>query len=265
MFKVPRYVYSIMLGCMLMIGLPLTACELVIKAVSSDDWPPYFYKAYGKEAGLEVDILHTVLEKTPYCIEFVAMPSLSRAVEELKRNRVDLLVASSFNQDRANFSQFSQSYRDEKMVMFENKHNKTLSQPLATTANYKDYINQENIFIAVHRGSHYGKEFDQFLGDFKGNTISTTFAKQRFDLLKKGRVDFAIEDELAGVFLMADANYYEHIVNTQIVVFNEPVYYMLRKGLMNEQQLEVFNLAIKDSLQQIQDLIQEYSNYKPKL
>ncbi|MEP2651129.1 MAG: transporter substrate-binding domain-containing protein [Paraglaciecola sp.] len=265
MLKVFRYFYPIFLTCILVVGFSSQACELVIKAASSDDWPPYFFKAYEEEAGLEVDILHTVLEKTPFCLEFVSMPSLSRAVEELRHKRVDLLVASSFSEDRATFSQYSKSYRDEKMVMFENKHNKSLVQTLATKPNYEDYINQENMIIAVHRGSHYGKKFNQFLADFKGNTISTTFARQRFDLLKKGRVDIAIEDQLAGVFLMADANYYDHIVNSQIVVFNEPVYYMLRKGLMNEQQLEVFNQAIEDSLQQIQDLIQEYSNYKPKL
>lgn len=246
-----------------MVGLPSKACEMVIKVVSSDDWPPYFFKAYGAEAGLEVDILNTILEKTPYCLEFVAMPSLSRAVEELKQKRVDLLVASSFNQDRATFSQFSKSYRDEKMVIFESKDNNSLMQPLVTTSNFKDYINQRNTFIAVNRGSHYGKDFMRFLDGFKGKTVSTTFAKQRFDLLKKGRVDFAIEDELAGMALLADKNYFNSITNTKVVVFNEPVHYMLRRGLMNDQQLAVFNQAIEDSYEEIQHLIKEYTLEQP--
>lgn len=232
----------------------LSACELSLRVVASSHWPPFFYKEDGQIKGIEVDILTTVMNKTPFCFEFVELPSLSRATEELKKKRVDLLVSASFTQPRTKFALFSKSYRSERIVIFRSKK----ANDIIKIDNYRSIIDNKNVSIAVHAGSSYGKTFETFLTTFKGRKVQTTSSAQRFQLLKKQRVNYALEDELAGLALLETADFKEHIVNTSYSVFENNVHYMIRFDLMTETQLDIFHQAIEDSRVEIEQILSNF-------
>lgn len=243
----------------LLFSFSASSCELLIKVGSSFNWPPYIFKSNGKLVGLEIEILDSILSKTPFCREFVEMPSSSRGFEELKKKRVDMLIGASFHPDRELFSRFSTSYRDEKMVIFAQKKT-PLHFSIIDNQEYLQQVNVKNNIIAINQGSVYGDDFNTFLGRYKGSIINTTLAKQRFDLLIKDRIDYAIEDELTGIYLLTDENYSNDIINTKMVVNFDSIYYMLRLGLMSDTQLDVFNKAIKDSEPMIKKIVKKYSS-----
>lgn len=243
----------------LMFSFSATSCELLIKVASSYQWPPYIFKSNGKLVGVEIEILDSILSKTPFCREFVEMPSSSRGFEELKNKRVDMLIGASFHPDRKLFSQFSTSYRYEKMVIFAQEKT-SLHPSIIDNQEYLQQLNVKNNIIAINQGSVYGDNFNKFLGRYKGSIINTRLARQRFDLLKKDRIDYVVEDELTGIYLLAYKNYSNDIINTKMVVNFDSIYYMLRLELMSDAQLDVFNQAIKDSDLTIKQIIKKYSS-----
>jgi polar amino acid transport system substrate-binding protein len=260
-FGINSIMYQITLFFILIFSFSSVSCELTIRVGSTYDWPPYIYKSGEKVVGLEVEILDTILSKTDFCREFVEMPSTSRAFEELKNKRVDLLIGATWHPNRALYATFSQTYRDERMVVFAQKKSPSLSFVLDSNINiYLETLNQENSIIAINQGSIYGHDFDVFLTRYKGAVVNTTLAKQRFDMLKKDRVNYAIEDELTGLSLLKNKYYSKYIENTKMVVNYDSIHYMLRPDLFSDTQLLQFNKAIDDSQVMIKIIIKKYTS-----
>ena len=231
---------------------------MLIKVGSNFDWPPYVHQSNNKLVGLEINILNIVVKRAGFCLEFIEMPSSSRGVAELKQGRVDLLFAASFNQERNQYAQFSQPYRNEKMMVFA-QANSWLHPNIINSDDYLSHINKENSLLAVNQGSIYGDKFEQFLKRYRGGIVNTTLANQRFNMLLKDRVDYVIEDELTGNALLNQNRYSKYIINTKLVVNFDPIYYMLRPQLMTDQQLTKFNRAIVQSQSEINRQIVKYT------
>lgn len=242
----------------LLFSFSTQACDLTIRVATTFDWPPYIYKSPQGVTGLEVETLDIILEKTPFCRQFVEMPSSSRAIQELKNQRVDVLISATFSKERALYSVFSESYRDERMILFTQK-TQAYFDDVWDEGSFLEMLNTNENIIAVNNGSIYGAKFEAFLKRYQGGLTDTTLAKQRFDMLKKDRIDYAIEDELAGWFLLKDRKYSNDIRSTNILVNDDKIYYMLRPNLMTEKQLKIFNQAIIDSRSQIDQLIRRYT------
>ena len=259
MLKQNLAIKKLILCFFLLVSFPALSCNLVIKVASSYDWPPYIYQQDSKVVGLEVEILDLILSKTEFCRKYVEMPSSVRAFEELKHKRVDLLIGASFHPERSSYATFSQSYRDEKMLVFAQARYACLT-PVLSDETFLQVLNKPQNIIAVNHGSFYGKKFDGFLKTYQGAIVNTTLAKQRFDMLKKDRVDFVIEDELTGKFLLKGDEYKNIVQSTNVVANYDKIHYMLRTDLMSEAQLDQFNKAIEDSRDEINNIIKKYTS-----
>ncbi|WP_235406006.1 substrate-binding periplasmic protein [Pseudoalteromonas sp. SMS1] len=222
----------------------------------SSDWPPYSSKHEGTYYGLEIQLIEMIMRDAGFCAQYVVLPSSSRTFKELQEGHVDIIPAASFTQSRRKYAEFSLPYRQEVMLLFAHKSN---ALPFLSKQNLKGsalYSNLQNNIVAVSRGSVYGKLFSVFRKNCPDCVIETNLARERFNLVLKKRVEYAVEDNLTGAFLIQKGRYGEHVKPTAISVYTNPVHYMIRPGSLTEQQLQKFNLAIiknRDALKQIID------------
>jgi polar amino acid transport system substrate-binding protein len=235
------------------------ACELNLTVGINEDWPPYVVKTKGNFEGLEVDILDLVLERASFCANFTEIPSSSRAFREFSDNKIDLIFAASLNEARQSYAKFSVSYREEEMRLFRPKNTPSFVNSDIDSFAELDPALFLNSIIAVNRGSIYGEVFDTFRKNFDKSIVETNLARQRFDLLKKHRVDYSVEDRVTGLALLSEAEYANDVTGTKIVVHKNPIYYMLRPGVMTNEQIQKFNQSIQDSQLKIDQLIKRYT------
>lgn len=95
---------------------------------------------------------------------------------------------------RSKFAYFSQSYRDEVMLLYKN----TLSPNLSSI----EQLFSQGFSIAVNRGSYYGEQFELLKKAYPKQVVLISTADKRFEMLNKQRVDFVIEDALSGLFFL---------------------------------------------------------------
>lgn len=234
------------------------ACQLTLKVSLNEDWSPYVVNSGEEFNGLEIEILNLIFKRVDFCAKYIVLPSSTRAFKELIEDRLDLILGASFTEERASFANFSERYRDEEMLLFRATNQPLLDFSINTPFFELDPLLFKNTRIAVNRGSKFGGEFDAFIKQYANQIAETTLSRQRFDLLKIGRVDYAVEDRLTGYALMSEAGYAGQIVSTGIVVHKNPIFYMLRPGVLTTAKMNIFNQSIIDSQPQIEQLINSY-------
>ena len=228
------------------------ACDKTIKVGVGPAWPPYAYKSQQTYKGIDMEITRLVLKTAGFCSEFIALPSASRGLAELKKGTVDLLTAASFNQQRAKYSHFSLPYRHERMRIFGRANNIFPSRTLA------QLMLSDKTFV-VNSGSYYGEEFDNLrkLPQYKDQIVPVKMINQRLSMLQAKRVDYMIDDEVSGLYLIAKKGYSEISVHPYIVNDN-PIHFMLSKKTVNSAQSQKIDDAIKQLETPIADIITNY-------
>ncbi|MCF2907092.1 transporter substrate-binding domain-containing protein [Pseudoalteromonas sp. DL2-H2.2] len=230
------------------------ACTQTVTVSASDNWPPYSFRSGEQYHGLDIEILELVLKSADLCWRYVSFPSSSRAFEEFKKGKVDIIFAASFTQERRRFSEFSVPYRDEVMQLFRHESN-PLSPQRALTPTLS-FLSKS--IVAVNRGSVYGEAFSRVVQQCPDCVVDINLATERFDLLVKKRVDYAVEDLFTGIYLINRVPYKAHIRASRLTVHKNPVHYMIRPGLLSEKRLQQFNLAIIRNQAAIDALIDQH-------
>ncbi|WP_160290462.1 substrate-binding periplasmic protein [Pseudoalteromonas luteoviolacea] len=235
-------------------------CEETLRVSTSGNWPPYSERIGSHYVGLEIEIVELILRDAGFCWQYVELPSSSRAFKQFQENQVDLIPAASFTQPRRKYAEFSIPYRQEVMLLFTHKHNQQsmLSFTKVTSSDLLESFG--NNLIAVSRGSVYGQPFADFRHACEDCVVETNFAHERFNLMNKKRVEYAIEDALTGVYLLQRPEYKDTIKPTAIRIYENPIHYMLRPGMLTEKQLQKLNLAIIKNSQRIEEIIEAYHN-----
>ncbi|HEA16618.1 MAG: substrate-binding periplasmic protein [Pseudoalteromonas prydzensis] len=246
---------QLLFGLLLTLSGMTLACERTLKVGTSQLWPPYIFNAQSQLAGIDIDIVKLVLQEAGFCSQFIRFPSSNRAFVELEKGRVDLLPAASYTAQRTRFSHFSEPYRREVMRLFWYPNQALLEQDLAGL-----FTNQQ--IIVVNSGSYYGEEFARFSDNDQYNDliVSVPLLRQRLDMLVAKRIDFFIDDELAGLYLVHNENIKGINVHPYIINDN-PVHFMLSKNTLSDDELNAINLAIINSKQRIQTIINNYSKH----
>lgn len=231
----------------LILNTTIQACEKTLQVSAEDNWPPYSYKQDEMYKGLDIDIIEMILKKADLCWEYLYFSSSGRALLELKKGNIDLIFAASFTAQRSEFADFSFPYREEIMQLFTHTEN-TKKPQLA-----------DHYIFAINRGGFYGSQFKEFQAKCLQCIVGTNLATERFGLLKFKRVDFAVEDILTGSYLIKNKGLFSFIKNTHLIVHRNPIHLMLKKNLLNEQEFNKLNLAIQNSLPEINKLVNAYS------
>ncbi|MCO7187451.1 MULTISPECIES: transporter substrate-binding domain-containing protein [unclassified Pseudoalteromonas] len=227
------------------------SCDQTVTVSASDNWPPYSYRVGEQYRGLDIEILELVLKHANLCWRYVSFPSSSRAFEEFKKGKVDVIFAASFTQERRKFSEFSVPYRDEVMQLF--RHADNPLSPQHAFAPTLHFLTKS--LVAVNRGSVYGEAFSRVAQQCPDCVVDINLATERFNLLVRKRVDYAVEDLFTGIYLINREPYKAHVRASRLTVHKNPAHYMIRPGLFSEKRLQQFNLAIERNRAAIDELI----------
>ena len=223
----------------------LYACEKTITIQAYKNWLPYSYEVNGVFQGLDIEALELVLAKANICWEYVSLPSTARAFAEMKKGNIDLVFAASMSDERSQFAYFTTPYRTESAVLY--KH----------VDNAQDNLT-ETTTVAINRGGFYGSEFADYRDKCQDCVIDISLASQRFYLLKNKRVDFVIEDSLAGQYIVENSEFSKQVKTTGSVIHNNMVHYMIARDSLSDNELALLNNVIEQNQGEIKALIDKY-------
>lgn len=222
------------------------ACDQVVRVSVAKNWPPYSYKEDGAYKGLDIEIVNLILTSVGLCWETYEYPSSSRAFAEFRKGNVDLLFAASETPDRRAYAAFSRPYRREDMLLFSHQR-RAFPQKL---------VDQD--LIAVNRGSFYGDAFAAFMKDCPECIVETNLSKERLGLVQMQRVDYAIEDSLAGAYLISSNGFSPVVKPTPMIINSNPVHLMLNEATLTPDQINKINQSILQNKAQITATVKHY-------
>ncbi|MBE0379964.1 polar amino acid transport system substrate-binding protein [Pseudoalteromonas prydzensis ACAM 620] len=216
-------------------------------------WPPFVFDGDQALTGIDIDISRLVLTEAGFCSYFVRFPTSKRGLVELEKGRVDVLSAASFTQQRAQYSHFSTPYRRERMRLFWYEDPRYLTHSLAE-------LLAKDKTIAVNNGGYYGKEFEQLsqTSDNKESIVRVPLLSHRLHMLKAKRVDFMIDDEISGQYLIRQ----EEITGITLhpyVIHDNPIHFMLSKKTVTIENMHAINSAIINVQAEIEKIIASYT------
>ncbi len=154
----------------------------------ADPWPPLNdQRLPGK--GLASDLVEQSLARAGCTTSYVEVP-WERAVSGLKRGDYDVLINARYSDDSTEYGYFSQLYLVNRIRFIRRKGSDIRFETLADLYPHS---------IAVVRGYAYSKEFDSDPGLLKIGVGSFEIAAR---MLHAGRVQLALEDELAACYVL---------------------------------------------------------------
>ncbi|GEA10563.1 transporter substrate-binding domain-containing protein [Alteromonas sp. KUL49] len=221
-------------------------CKKTLVVSVAQEWPPFSYLEDDEFKGLDIEIVELVLRNANYCWNYVYYPSSTRSLIELKKGNVDLIFAASYTSERADYAFYSEAYRFETMQLFGR-----IGQIAKSTL-------EAGSTIAVNRGSHYGNDFERYRQECEECIVDTNTASERFALVDRGRVDFAIEESIAGDYIIDKAGLTGSIVPTSVTINRSPVHFMLSKKQLTFLELDHLNQVIGNSHNEINSIVIKY-------
>lgn len=226
-------------------------CIREVKVGLVSEWPPLIIFENERNFGFEVDLARAVFAKASMCLQFNRLPSSARSVTQLENGAADIVLMASYTPERAKIGYFSAPYRQERMRLF------GLTQ--ATSFNSIKELLDQGMSIAISTGSYYGEELETLrtLPQYDQQIVEVASAAQRAQLLKMGRVDYIIEDELIGWPLLRRYDVFDPVMLSYVVHDND-VYYLLNKDTFTEQDVANINRAIREQHALIESLLSAY-------
>ncbi|MFT5758088.1 MAG: polar amino acid transport system substrate-binding protein [Alteromonadaceae bacterium] len=171
-------------------------CNSTLTLGLSNIWPPYYFEIDAQPTGADIDIVKMIFSQANICLKYRKMPSSARALIELEKGSVDFLYAASFSEERQRIATFSIAYRNETVRIFWRPNGR---EYLAGGTLKSMFLS--GLVVAINRGSFVGSNAGQLLKlQNESSVISVPTIEQRMRMLMHQRVDFIIEDELAGLY-----------------------------------------------------------------
>nr|WP_281358321.1 transporter substrate-binding domain-containing protein [Pseudoalteromonas caenipelagi] len=227
------------------------ACERTFKVGVGTSWPPYVMYDGERYFGMDIEATQSIFNQAGLCINFVKLPSSARGITELEKGFIDILPSASYNEQRAKIAYFSAEYRREKMRLF------TMTT-MDEVKNLTQLFTKGYLFTA-NSGAFYGEELADILRieRFKENYFEVASLSQRMELVRRGRVDFLIEDEASGIYYKYLLGYKKLRIHPY-VVHDNGIHFMLNKDAFNIEQIAQINRAISAMDKQLKIIEDKY-------
>ncbi|CAM3899551.1 transporter substrate-binding domain-containing protein [Vibrio aquimaris] len=158
---------------------------------AQDPWAPFVQKD-SSNPGVSVEILTEAMKSQGYDVDFKIMP-WTRALNEVKDGRIDILVATWFTNERTAFLNYSEPYLENSLKFIKRKGD-------AFEYNGMDSLSGKTVGIIRNYG--YG---DDFLGasNFKKPEANDLVSNAKKLVAK--RIDLTLEDELVAKSTLSGA------------------------------------------------------------
>lgn len=219
----------------------------------SSVWPPYYYEENGQIKGVDIKIIENVFSQTDICLRFLKMPSSARSLAELKKGTIDFIYGASFTHEREKYAIYSEPYRQETIRLFWKKEK--LSEYL--NASLVDLFTAK-LRVATNRGAYIGgygvaltkKENQPYI-------TNVPTIERRMKMLAFNRVDFTVEDELAGRYYLK--THPESSVEMHpFVVYQNEVSLLFSRKTISTRQVEEINMIINRSKRRYKEMLRHY-------
>lgn len=158
---------------------------------AQDPWAPFVQKDVSSP-GVSVEIIVEAFKTQGHTVDFKIMP-WSRALEQVKSGKIDVLVATWFTTERTSYLKYSDPYLENALKFMKRS---------GDSFEYNGIESLNGKVVGVVRNYGYG---DEFLNakTFK-KPESNDFIANAKKLVAK-RIDLTLEDELAAKFTLSNA------------------------------------------------------------
>jgi len=201
---------------------------------AQDPWAPFVQKDKASP-GVSVEIITEAFKSQGHTVDFKIMP-WTRALNEVKAGKVDVLVATWFTSERTSFLKYSEPYLENSLKFIKRK---------GDGFEYNGLDSLSGKTVGIIRNYGYG---DEFLGakNFKKPEANDLVANAKKLMAK--RIDLTLEDELVAKSTLSGAGMnvadFEFTANALSV---NPLH--VTSGLANPnhaQYIEAFNKGLAE-------------------
>lgn len=205
--------------------LSVTASAATITA-AQDPWPP-FVQQDQMNKGISVEIVTEAFKTQGYDVDFKIMP-WTRALNDVREGRVDVLVATWFTQERTAYLNYSTPYLENSLKFIKRKGDGFEYQGL-------DSLSGKNVGIVRNYG--YG---DDFLNATNFNKPEANDLISNAKKLLANRIDLTLEDELVAKSMLSGAGMnLDDFEFSQNAISNNPLH--VTAGLANARNAEIID------------------------
>lgn len=224
--------------CILLYPVNSLACDTTLILGLGSDWRPYYFEKQGQPAGADIEYIKNILSEANICLTYSKIKDSLRSQVELEKGNIDFLSGASYSPERDKFARFSIPYRSENIRIFwiKNKYQRLTEMTL------RDLI-EAGLSGVSNRGSYLGSSNHNELKNTSSIHLVSTIA-QRMKMLAHGRVDFVIEDEMAGLEYLQQHSL-ENIELHPYIVFKNEVSLMFSRKSVPKRVVDKINLIIK--------------------
>ncbi len=156
--------------------------------IATLEWPPYVGKSV-IDNGFTTEIVRSAFEKAGYKVTFEFMP-WKRVLAEVESGQCDAGYPAYYTDDRAQTYSMTKPFANGPLVFFKHKDSEI---------NYNTLEDLKGKKIGIVRGYVNTPEFDS--ADYMEKIVSNSDL-QNLRLLLKKRIDLAVVDKYAGMYLL---------------------------------------------------------------
>ncbi|WP_419813241.1 substrate-binding periplasmic protein [Bacterioplanoides sp.] len=203
---------------------------------AQDPWPPFIYE--DGQSGLSVELARAALASQGYQLELKILP-WSRALNEVRKANIDLLIATWKTTQRNQFLYFSDSYISNRI---------TFISRASTPFEYDGLLSLMGKSVGVARNYGYDDAFSQatHFNRYEAYDLTANLKK-----LARDRIDLTLDDEIAARALMKSQGFHPQDFHfSQQPLSQNPLY--VSSGISNPRGQQLIN-AFNRGLQTIKE------------
>lgn len=242
----PRLVYSwFRLIIVLLAGVMSAQAMSCTKSVRWESDPPYDIQAEdGPVQGATADLLREILSRMGCQPRFVELP-WARGLRNLQTGSLDMLPRALKTTEREAFALFSNPIHNSANVLF-------MSRQAAQDFSFQslEELSHSTFRLGIQIGVVYGSEYAELLKQpqFRERTLPINDRRGAWLMLKAGRLDGLIADEVTGLLELQQLGLRGEIVRSSLVISEEPVRVAFSRRSTSQDFVERFNATLDDVL-----------------
>jgi len=229
-------------------------CNTTLTLGLGNIWPPYYFEVDSQPRGADIDIVKMLFAQANICLNYRKMPSSARGMIELEKGNIDFLYAASFSKEREKIGFFSRPYRRETVRIFW----RSVGRKYLAGGTLESLF-LSGLVVATNRGSFIGNTSEQVLKrQNETAVVSVPTIEQRMMMLRHQRVDFIIEDEVAGLYYI----HKEKLKGIELhpyVIYQNDISLMFSRNI-SEKTITSINKIIQRNSKSIDLIIESYTN-----
>lgn len=230
------------MAALLLAGTAAAQAEGCSKSVRWNDDPPYFIpQADGSPRGIGADLSREILHRLGCTPRYVELP-WARGLNNLRNGTLDILPGALRTPERETFAYFSRPVNVSPNVLF-------IARSAAPKYRFQQLseIIGSDFRLGAQIDVVYSSEYQALTGnpDFARHLTRVNSRRGAWRMIKAGRIDGLIADEVTGLLELKQMQLDDAIVRSELIVASEPAHYALSRQTLDPAFVDRFNQALE--------------------